>query len=42
MYSWDYQQNVTFPKGVTATTFNGALNGNANTATKLSTSGTTS
>lgn len=42
MYSWDYQQNVTFPKGVTATTFNGSLNGNASTATKLSTSGTTS
>ena len=38
MYTYDAAQNVTFPAGVTAKTFNGNLNGNANTATKLTTS----
>ena len=35
MYSWDYNKNVTFPANVTATKFIGALQGNADTATKL-------
>ena len=33
LYGWDYQQNVTFPKQVTATQFNGPLNGNATNVT---------
>ena len=36
MYTYDASQNVTFPAQVTATKFNGPLNGNANTATKWS------
>lgn len=41
LYSWDYQLNATFPAQLTATKFNGALNGNASTATSA-TSATTS
>ena len=33
LYSYDYQQNATFPAKVTANTFVGALSGNATTAT---------
>ena len=33
IYSYDSSQNTTFPANVTATTFVGALSGNANTAT---------
>ena len=33
LYSYDYNQNATFPANVTATTFIGALSGNATTAT---------
>ena len=40
MYSWDENLNVTFPANITATTFTGALSGNATTATKLSASKT--
>lgn len=36
IYTYDASQNVTFPAQVTATKFNGPLNGNANTATKWS------
>ena len=36
IYTYDASQNVTFPAQVTATQFNGPLNGNANTATKWS------
>lgn len=32
LYSYDSSQNATFPANVTATQFNGALNGNASTA----------
>ena len=34
IYNKDASQNVTFPANVTATQFNGALSGNATTATK--------
>ena len=34
LYSYDTNQNATFPAGVTATTFTGALSGNATSATK--------
>ena len=34
LYSFDSEQNATFPAQVTATQFNGALSGNATTATK--------
>lgn len=34
LYSWDVNQNATFPANVTATKFNGALSGNATSATK--------
>lgn len=40
LYSWDYRKNATFPAQLTATQFNGALNGNASTAT-TATSATT-
>lgn len=33
LYGWDYQQNATFPAQVTATKFNGSLNGNATNVT---------
>ena len=33
LYSWDNNRNATFPEMVTATSFNGSLNGNATTAT---------
>ena len=33
LYSWDLNRNAFFPAGVTATNFNGSLNGNAATAT---------
>ena len=36
IYNYDENQNVTFPAQVTATQFNGPLNGNASTATKWS------
>lgn len=36
MYTYDASKNVTFPAGVTATTFTGALSGNATTATTAS------
>jgi len=36
IYTYDASQNVTFPAQVTATKFNGPLNGNASTATKWS------
>lgn len=36
IYTYDASQNVTFPAQVTATQFNGPLNGNASTATKWS------
>ena len=36
IYNYDANQNVTFPAQVTATQFNGPLNGNASTATKWS------
>jgi hypothetical protein len=42
MYTYDASKNVTFPAGVTATTFTGALSGNASTATKLATARTIS
>ena len=35
LYSYDTAQNATFPANITATTFIGALSGNASTATKL-------
>ena len=35
LYSYDYQQNATFPAGVTATSFTGALSGNATSASKV-------
>ena len=40
LYHYDYNQNATFPANVTATKFIGALQGNANSASKLNT-GTT-
>lgn len=36
LYSYDYAQNATFPADVTASQFNGSLQGNAATATKAS------
>lgn len=42
IYSYDSSQNTTFPANVTATTFVGALNGNAATATNVAWSGVTS
>lgn len=36
LYSWDNDQNAIFPAAVTATSFNGSLNGNAATATNAS------
>ena len=33
LYSWDLNRNAFFPAGITATSFNGSLNGNAATAT---------
>jgi hypothetical protein len=39
MYTYDAEQNVTFPKNVTATTFIGNLTGNAATATKATQDG---
>lgn len=42
LYSYDSSLNATFPAGVTATTFTGALSGNASTATKLATARTIS
>ena len=38
LYSYDINANATFPANVTAASFTGALYGNANTATKLTTS----
>lgn len=38
IYSYDSNQNVTFPAAVVAPNFNGSLNGNAKTATNASTS----
>ena len=35
LYSYDYQQNATFPAKVTATQFVGSLTGNASSATQL-------
>ena len=40
-YTWDENQKVTFPNEVVATTFSGALSGNADTATKIQGIGTT-
>lgn len=37
MYTFDTSKNVTFPAQVTATQFNGALSGNATTATSIGT-----
>ena len=37
LYAYDANQNATFPAQITATQFNGALTGNASTATKLKT-----
>ena len=37
LYRWDSSQNAIFPAQVTATQFNGLLNGNASSATKLAT-----
>ena len=34
LYTYDYNKNATFPANVTATKFNGSLNGNASSATK--------
>ena len=42
LYSYDSSQNATFPANVTATTFVGALSGNATTATNVAWSGVTS
>ena len=42
LYTWDSSQNATFPASVTANTFKGPLDGNANTATKLATARTIS
>lgn len=42
IYSYDSSQNTTFPANVTATTFVGALSGNATTATNVAWSGVTS
>ena len=42
LYSYDSSQNATFPANVTATTFVGALSGNATTATNVAWSGITS
>ena len=42
LYAWDSSQNATFPANVTANTFKGDLDGNANTATKLATARTIS
>lgn len=42
IYSYDSAQNVTFPANITATTFVGALSGNATTATNVAWSGVTS
>ena len=42
LYSYDSSQNATFPANVTATTFTGALSGNATTATNVAWSGVTS
>ncbi len=42
IYSYDSSQNTTFPANVTATTFIGALSGNATTATNVTWSGVTS
>ena len=39
LYSYDYNQNATFPANVTATNFIGKLDGNAATATKASQDG---
>ena len=39
LYKWDFSQNATFPANVTATTFIGDLNGNANTATNSGSAG---
>lgn len=33
LYSWDNNKNASFPAAITATSFNGSLNGNAATAT---------
>lgn len=35
LYTWDYQLNATFPAQITATQFNGALNGTATNASKV-------
>ena len=37
LYSYDYNQNATFPANITATNFIGTLQGNANSASKLGT-----
>ena len=42
IYTYDSSQNTTFPANVTATTFVGALSGNATTATNVAWSGITS
>ena len=42
LYSYDASQNATFPANITATTFIGALSGNATTATNVAWSGVTS
>lgn len=42
IYTYDSSQNTTFPANVTATTFVGALSGNATTATNVAWSGVTS
>lgn len=42
LYSYDSSQNAAFPATVTAPRFNGALSGNASTATKLQTARTIS
>lgn len=39
LYSYDYQQNVTFPANVTASSFVGELSGNASSATKATQDG---
>lgn len=42
LYTYDSSQNATFPANITATTFVGALSGNATTATNVAWSGITS
>jgi len=36
LYTWDYNKNAKFPAALTASSFNGSLNGNASSATNAS------